>query len=414
MSWLLGRRLLVGGLVAPLVASTVIALAPPAQAATGLSVLQHDVLAALGGSTAAHVALRADVGGLGQVWLAPASLQAPASNEKLLVAEAALQQLGPDYRFRTSVYATGPVVDHVLGGDLVLICSGDPTLVFADLTGLARTLAGAGIHSVAGRLLVDDGLFAPRAPAPGWKPGFVPYEVGPVSTFAVDQNEYRTDATFVTHPDVANAALWRTGLSDAGVHVDGPTWLVGGLHVDGLTPLVVHDSAPLSSIVATMLTYSDNYFAEALLDAIGARLTGLGSRLSGISALRLESTRLRSAIGATYDGSGLSYWDTESPNTLVRWLEASARSSTGATLRSGLAVSCRTGTLVRRLCGAWLTGRVQAKTGTLTGIRTLSGYTTTRSGRAVTFSIMLSGIRDMTLAQQHIDAAVAVLARWAG
>jgi D-alanyl-D-alanine carboxypeptidase len=39
-------------------------------------------------------------------------------------------------------------------------------------------------------------------------------------------------------------------------------------------------------------------------------------------------------------------------------------------------------------------------------VRTLTGWTTTASGRLVTFSLMLSSVRDMSIAQAAMDKAV--------
>ena len=53
----------------------------------------------------------------------------PASTTKLLSVGTALELLGPDYKFHTRVYRTGPVAaDGTLEGDLVLVASGDPNL----------------------------------------------------------------------------------------------------------------------------------------------------------------------------------------------------------------------------------------------------------------------------------------------
>jgi len=52
----------------------------------------------------------------------------PASNVKLFTTAAALDQLGPAYRYKTVVYADGPVEDNVLQGNLIVRGSGDPTL----------------------------------------------------------------------------------------------------------------------------------------------------------------------------------------------------------------------------------------------------------------------------------------------
>jgi PBP4 family serine-type D-alanyl-D-alanine carboxypeptidase len=52
----------------------------------------------------------------------------PASTTKLLTMGTALETLGPDYRFHTRVYRTGPIKNGKLEGDLVLVASGDPNL----------------------------------------------------------------------------------------------------------------------------------------------------------------------------------------------------------------------------------------------------------------------------------------------
>jgi D-alanyl-D-alanine carboxypeptidase/D-alanyl-D-alanine-endopeptidase (penicillin-binding protein 4) len=81
----------------------------------------------------------------------------PASNLKLVVAAAAAHLLGPEYRYRTTVYAAGPVRDGTLAGDVVLYGRGDPTLSGRYFTGatavldsLAAALHARGVRRVAG------------------------------------------------------------------------------------------------------------------------------------------------------------------------------------------------------------------------------------------------------------------------
>ena len=53
----------------------------------------------------------------------------PASTTKLLTEGTVLAKLGPDYRFHTNLYRTGPIDKHgTLKGDLILVASGDPNL----------------------------------------------------------------------------------------------------------------------------------------------------------------------------------------------------------------------------------------------------------------------------------------------
>jgi len=59
----------------------------------------------------------------------PEKLFVPASTTKLLTEGTVLAKLGPDYRFHTRIYRTGPIDKHgTLKGDLILVASGDPNL----------------------------------------------------------------------------------------------------------------------------------------------------------------------------------------------------------------------------------------------------------------------------------------------
>lgn len=113
-------------------------------------------------------------------------LMVPGSTTKLLTMATALEVLGPDHRFTTRVYRTGPVRDGVLDGDLVLVASGDPNLsgrarpdgtyAFNDrdhsyggppldtdpltvIRDLARQIRAHGIRAITGQVIVDTSLF---------------------------------------------------------------------------------------------------------------------------------------------------------------------------------------------------------------------------------------------------------------
>jgi PBP4 family serine-type D-alanyl-D-alanine carboxypeptidase len=61
--------------------------------------------------------------------LNPQKLFVPASTTKLLTEGTVLAKLGPNYRFHTPIYRTGPIDNHgTLRGDLILVASGDPNL----------------------------------------------------------------------------------------------------------------------------------------------------------------------------------------------------------------------------------------------------------------------------------------------
>ncbi|MDX2030366.1 MAG: D-alanyl-D-alanine carboxypeptidase/D-alanyl-D-alanine-endopeptidase [Blastocatellia bacterium] len=112
----------------------------------------------------------------------------PASNMKLYTTTAALDALGPDYRFRTSVYAARPVAKGgVLRGDLILYGRGDPNLSprfvgedperynelkpadrIAPIEQLAEQLRSRGVKRIVGNLIGDESYFAGDSAASGW------------------------------------------------------------------------------------------------------------------------------------------------------------------------------------------------------------------------------------------------------
>jgi D-alanyl-D-alanine carboxypeptidase/D-alanyl-D-alanine-endopeptidase (penicillin-binding protein 4) len=110
------------------------------------------------------------------------------------------------------------------------------------------------------------------------------------------------------------------------------------------------------------------------------------------------------------DGSGLTRSNRASPLQVVRFLEAMRRSRIGERFVSDLALAGHEGTVADRMHGTAADGRCRTKTGTLTGVSNLSGYCFNRDGKVMIFSILMNGVRDLTLAhaeQDRIAAAVA-------
>lgn len=79
----------------------------------------------------------------------------PASALKTVTTASAFELLGPEFRFETKLFGTGPVRDGVLSGDLRLMGGGDPTFSAADLERMAGELVRSGLKQVNGTLLVD-------------------------------------------------------------------------------------------------------------------------------------------------------------------------------------------------------------------------------------------------------------------
>ncbi|CAM3719709.1 D-alanyl-D-alanine carboxypeptidase/D-alanyl-D-alanine-endopeptidase [Kibdelosporangium persicum] len=125
----------------------------------------------------------------GETWhvMNPAELFTASSSFKIFLGGTAFEALGPDHRFRTRVYRTGPVTGGVLHGDLVLVASGDMLLSgrvrpdgslnlpdpdhtypigrplpgdrLAEIRDLAAQIKAAGVRRVTGKVSVDVSLF---------------------------------------------------------------------------------------------------------------------------------------------------------------------------------------------------------------------------------------------------------------
>ncbi len=91
--------------------------------------------------------------------LNPLTPRNPASSIKLLTTFVALDVLGPTYTWPTKLYATGPIKDGVLNGDLVLKGYGDPFLVVEEFWKMLGDLRARGVQSITGDLVVDDTHF---------------------------------------------------------------------------------------------------------------------------------------------------------------------------------------------------------------------------------------------------------------
>lgn len=109
---------------------------------------------------------------------APDAPLPPASVAKTITSLFALEKLGPDHRFITRVLATGPVVNGVVQGDLILAGGGDPTLDADDLGDLAAALKAKGLRGVTGAYLAWDGALPELDRIASDQPDHVGYDPG--------------------------------------------------------------------------------------------------------------------------------------------------------------------------------------------------------------------------------------------
>jgi D-alanyl-D-alanine carboxypeptidase/D-alanyl-D-alanine-endopeptidase (penicillin-binding protein 4) len=353
-------------------------------------------------STAGRFGMVVDIAGVGRVaTINPAGGMRPASTQKLFTALPVLLHR-PDSRLVTTVTAARDAAGGVLRGNLVVHASADPSLLPRHLSHMARDIRDAGIRRVTGRLVLDIGDLPLRTTRDGWKPDFVPTDIGPLSPFPVYEDVWRKDPGYLSHPTKANLNLFRARLADAGVRVVDGTRIVRDA-TDGRV-VAQHRSASLRVLVRHTLRVSDNFYAESLLSVMGGlRAVDQVVADAGITDLSVAT-----------DGSGLSYDARQSPRGEVQLLRYARSSPAYEALRGALPVACESGTLEHRFCDTIGAGMVWAKTGTLEHSTALAGWTRDGAGRLVTFSVITAGVRDLWKAMQATDRAVLVLRRYTG
>src|SRR5882724_5735635 len=154
--------------------------------------------------------------------------------------------------------------------------------------------------------------------------------------------------------------------------------------------LASYQSKPLVDDVRVINKVSQNLHAEILLRLLGREKGTAGTVEGGIEVLRgfLTQAGISNDQYVFYDGSGLSRQNLVTPHAIVQLLRYASLQPWGTAYKSTFPVSGVDGSLSDRLSAPRLQSRVSGKTGSLGGVKTLSGYATTDSGEAVVFSML--------------------------
>ena len=175
-----------------------------------------------------------------------------------------------------------------------------------------------------------------------------------------------------------------------------------------------HRSPPLSELVQPMIKESINLYAEAVmrLNAAPGTLPTNDAALDGFRK-RLESWGVPGDGQQIVDGSGLSRRDVLSPEALLSVLQRMHDPSLRSPLMTALPVAGVDGSLATRMRDTAAAGNVRAKTGTMSNIRSLAGYATTRDGERLAFVAMVNNFEGSgAAANAALDTIAITLARF--
>ncbi|CAI0930882.1 D-alanyl-D-alanine carboxypeptidase/D-alanyl-D-alanine endopeptidase [Serratia entomophila] len=204
-----------------------------------------------------------------------------------------------------------------------------------------------------------------------------------------------TDSKLVTidAPAKAVGALLQAALRSHGIRLrDG---VAEGATPAGATELAEKVSEPLSRLAVTFLKVSNNGYGEILTKTMGRKTLGKGDWPSGLQAIGqfVHSQGVNPAEFRQVDGSGLSRMNQVTPHQLTTLLLAARKQPWFAAWRNALPVAGEPGLLVggtlrNRMVNTPAAGRAYAKSGSLTGVSSLSGYVDSATGRPLVFSII--------------------------
>ncbi|MGA4668926.1 D-alanyl-D-alanine carboxypeptidase/D-alanyl-D-alanine endopeptidase [Propionibacteriaceae bacterium Y1923] len=350
----------------------------------------------------------------------PASMLIPASNMKTLTMLGALAAMPGDQQLTTAV--TSPAAGVIVlrgGGDPYLRSIPDPdepglasTQVLAEQT--AAALKQAGTTTVT--LGYDESLFTGPDWAPTWPTGYVD-QVTRISALMVDGGMTRgPDGTITSTarsqtPALTAATLFATQLAAQGITVTGQ---VSARPAGAGEPLAEVDSLPLEQVATLAMVASDNTATEMILRHVAIARDAEASFTGGTTTLVEVLTELGvwRAGAQFHDGSGLSRSNQVNAEMLAAAWRTIASTERLRTLITATPVARVSGTLRDRFLideSIGGRGRVHAKTGTLSEVSSLSGWTVTASGQSVIIVFMVNQSKDDWWARAWIDTAAAVV-----
>ena len=393
----------------------------------------------------------------------------PASTMKVVTTYAALELLGPTYRWRTEAYLDG--------NNLVLRGRGDPKLTVENFWMLLRHLRGRGLRELRGDIIVDRSFFAPAYYEPIDDDVFRAYNVPPDAllvnfkalrfTFLPDAEKgvrvyvlptlpglevsssltlgggacpdgnraFRelVQASFQPKPPRASfsgtyplscgerelnvalhdpqdyfAAMMRELWTELGGSWAGE--VREGVASPSAKLVYVHESEPLAEIVRAINKFSNNVMARQLFLTLGGELAQAPARKEDAARILrdwLAAKKIAAPELVLDNGSGLSRIERISAEHMAAVLQAAWQSAVMPEFIASLPVVAADGTMKKRLHGQRVAGSAHIKTGLLSDARAIAGYVLDRRGRRHVVVMMVNHAR-----ARDADAAQDALLEW--
>lgn len=237
----------------------------------------------------------------------------------------------------------------------------------------------------------------------------------------------------VPNPALVFVYMLRSSLASKGVTITGQSQMIDArgrarlpLRIESLVEIANVQSPPLSVIAAQTMKPSQNLYTELLLRTLGKSAAPNGTisspeRTTADEGIEAVKTFLRGAgieprgQVVQADGSGLSRHNYITASGTMQLLTYMSTHRYANAFRESLPIAGVDGTLRTRMRGTLAANNLRAKTGTISGVASLSGYVTTAAGERLVFSIILNNYPEESSSRRSfIDTIAVLLASFAG
>lgn len=316
----------------------------------------------------------------------------PASVTKIATSLTAISRLGPDFKFRTSLYTDGTLDPStgILHGSLYVIGSGDPAFFSENAMMIADKMNRSGIREVDGNLVVLGQFFfnfsaSREASAKAFRATLTPETWNAQTKDAYSRFlSIRAAEDRVSEVGRSKASTVPPLLGQPSLKISGQTITDPGVNTSKLTPLAVHTSLPLLRVLKGLNDFSNNWMATVIGNLVGGP-DAVERFLITEVGFKEDEVRF-----ATSSGLGANAISPRGTISMLRKLIAYLQSK-GLGVEELLPIAgVDGGTLEKRFNDAYR-GSVVGKTGTLNSVSALAGVAYTRQRGPVLFVIYNHG-----------------------
>jgi len=397
-------------------------------------------------------------------------LLTPASSLKLFTTFTALETLGENFQFETSISYRGSIdKEGTLKGDIIIVGGGDPTLGTTKLKGtlsfnelindIVKKIKAAGINCIDGTVIADESIYDSYPVAPTWQWNDLGnYYASGAWGININENLYYI---YFNKRDIIGAKpniqsifpkVYKLKLSNEltvdSAHTGDNAYIFGGPYnydkrivgtipqgkglftIKGSIPdppsffahaifsklnkqkiksegyktvykserglrkkIATYRSPTLDKIVKKANFESNNLYTESMLKMIGLKERGLGSGQNGIAVINkiLRKSGIKPKELMIRDGSGLSARNNISSYSMAQFLYQMSKSIDVETLNNYLPRGGYSGTVSGMFVKSKAKGNVWLKSGSMEGVQSYSGFIRAKSGKWVSFSIIVNG-----------------------